>query len=108
MIQHPTPRATITLEQYRALNLTRPLSDKPIGAHTAGKRAADALASEAVQVTPHRKLQPVEKLGKQPPRTYDNCGDWGGIAKHQRNHEHQCEACSAFRRTKYQSRRKSA
>ena len=108
MVNRTTLRTTLTLEEYRALDLTRPYFDGPIGSSTAGKRSRDALASECVPVTPERKLEPIEKLGKQPPRRYDNCGDWGGIAKHQRNGEHQCDLCSEFRKSKYTTRRKSA
>ena len=42
----------ITLEQYREIDaagqITRPVTDPPIGATTAGRRHADAVASEVV------------------------------------------------------------
>lgn len=35
----------ITLEQYRALELTRPITDQPIGGLTESRRSVDAAAS---------------------------------------------------------------
>ena len=40
------PRQAVTLEEHRAMNLTRPLTDQPIGAYTDGRRATGALRSE--------------------------------------------------------------
>lgn len=42
----------ITLEQYRRLDLTRPITDPPIGGTTGARRAVDAQASAAIPVTP--------------------------------------------------------
>lgn len=46
----------LTLEEYRALEdaglITRPITDDPIGRHTAGKRALDAEASATMTPNP--------------------------------------------------------
>jgi hypothetical protein len=46
-------RAAITLTEWRALNLSRPLTDEAIGAWTAPRRALDAFASRCLATNPH-------------------------------------------------------
>jgi hypothetical protein len=49
--------ATPTLEQYRRLNLTRPLTDRPVGYLTEARRSASALRSRAVEAA-YDRLDP--------------------------------------------------
>jgi hypothetical protein len=53
---HPATRrpnwTAMTLEDYRSLDLTRPLTDSPIGRYTSARREVDAEISAAMPSTP--------------------------------------------------------
>lgn len=110
---HPADQA-ITLEQYRRLNLTRPLTDGPVGGATAGKRHADADAS-AVFTTAESPIPADGRVrrgaartmrpgGSPAPSACDGVrGTQAGYQRHVRAGESACDECrvglAAYRHT---------
>jgi hypothetical protein len=100
----------LTLAEYRKLEadgkITRPLSDKPIGAYTTARRENDAAASAA-----HTHHDPYGTADRQKPATgtYPGCGTPHGITAHERRYERPCDACkqakNAVNRAQWAARR---
>lgn len=97
-----------TLDEYRTLNLTRPLTDDPIGANDT-RRKADAEASRNVSPDPgpidaaRAVARSVTAETSEPASGNDpRCGTDAGYAAHGYRHEEACDACKlahARRRT---------
>jgi hypothetical protein len=100
----------MTLEQYRQLEaegkITRPLSDKPIGAYTTARRENDAAASAA-----HTHVDPYGTADRKRVTTsvLPSCGEPHGYSAHQRRFEDPCDACrlkkNEITRQQYAARR---
>lgn len=96
-----------TLAEYRAMTLTRPLTDRdsPIGTHTARKRAVDAEHSQFVT----EQLGYVPPANPGPPSISDPpaCGTASGYRRHRTEGTEACHACKVAHAA-YQRRRKAA
>jgi hypothetical protein len=104
----------ITLEGYRALELTRPLTDLPTGSWSDAKRSTGALASQCVTEVLGYVPQP-GSLGDTlalavagNPRDlsiYPTCGTTRGAAQHYRDATPTCQACLDARNAKNRAKK---
>lgn len=113
MIERIEPDKAITLDAYRQLNLTRPITDGPVGSMTSQKRTHQAHLSELVterdpwHIASRRNpddghLEPVRARGKGSsyPRTRKpiNHGTHAGYQMHKARQEDACEDCKVAMR----------
>jgi hypothetical protein len=89
----------ITLEEYRTLELSRPITDPPLGGMTSAKRSAGETASAAVSETlgyvPDKQsvLETLARLAEDRSKIYANCGTPNGVRRHLANKTPMCDAC---------------
>lgn len=82
----------ITLEEYRTLDLTRPVTDLPTGSWSDARRSTDALASKAVtEVLGYvpENVEPVDNLS-----IYPDCGTETAGRRHRFERRTTCLPCA--------------
>ena len=103
-------KTALTLEEHRALEAQRgrPLTDRPIGGTTAGKRGNDAAASAAISAVNGSSTEEADAVAEivkqrriaalEAARVVKVCGTVEGFTRHVGRNEWPCNPCRRAKR----------